>query len=85
MIATLARAGRVVVAIDTLGELAQPPVFGSQWTAVAQRLWRLDRENMIGAAPRGRRAGDRLGRPGSLDQVLRDMTRLAAAPRIGAR
>ena len=62
MIATLARAGRVVVAVDTLGDLADRPVVGSQWTALAQRLWRLERENTIGAAAGARRAGDRLGR-----------------------
>ena len=62
MIATLARAGRVVVAVDTLGALADRPVHGSQWTVVAQRLWRLERRQHDRPAARGRRAGDRLGR-----------------------
>ena len=82
MIAKLARAGRVVVAIDTLGAMAAQPVGGSQWTAVAQRLWRVERDNTI-AELRD------VGVPvtawigaGSLDQVLREMTRMAAAPRV---
>jgi uncharacterized protein (DUF58 family) len=85
MIATIARAGRSVVAVDTLGPLANRPVIGSQWTAVAQRLWRLERENLIGqlrevGVPVTAWAG-----AGSLDQVLHDMVRMAAAPRIGVR
>lgn len=85
MIATLARAGRVVVAVDTLGALASRTVNGSQWTKLAQRLWHLERENTIGqlrevGVPVTQWAG-----AGSLDQVLRDMTRMAAAPRIVTR
>lgn len=85
MIATLARAGRVVVAVDTLGSLAGRPVEGSQWTSLAQRLWRVERDNTIGqlrevGVPVTAWAG-----AGSLDQVLRDMTRMAAAPRMAHR
>jgi len=85
MIATLARAGRVVVAVDTLGALASRTVNGSQWTKLAQRLWHLERENTIGqlrevGVPVTQWAG-----AGSLDEVLRDMTRMAAAPRIVTR
>lgn len=95
MIATLARAGRSVVAIDTLGALAtHRQVVESRWGTIAQRLWRVERENLIGllreagvpvtgwvenpalaAAPGG----------GPLDQVLQDMARMAAAPRLGGR
>jgi uncharacterized protein (DUF58 family) len=85
LIAKLARAGRVVVAVDTLGALADRHVVGSQWTVLAQRLWRLERENTIEALRE-------IGVPvtawvgaGSLDQVLRDMTVMATAPRIGIR
>jgi uncharacterized protein (DUF58 family) len=85
MIATLARAGRVVVAVDTLGALADRAVNGSQWTVLARRLWHLERENTIGSLRE-------IGVPvtawigaGSLDQVLRDMTVMATAPRIGVR
>jgi hypothetical protein len=85
MIATLARAGRVVVAVDTLGALANRTVTGSQWTVLARQLWHVERENTIGAL-------QEIGVPvtawvgaGSLDQVLRDMTVMATAPRIGVR
>src|SRR5262249_10945008 len=81
-VATLARAGRVVVAVDTLGGLADRTFVGSQWTALARQLWHLERENTIGALRE-------IGVPvtawvgaGSLDQVLRDMTVMAAAPGI---
>lgn len=85
MIATLSRAGRVVVAVDTLGNVAEQEVEGSHWTQLAQRLWRLERLNTIGqlrevGVPVTPWAG-----PGSLDEVLRDMTRLAAAPRLAIR
>jgi uncharacterized protein (DUF58 family) len=82
MIARLARAGRAVVAIDTLGNIAQRSIVGSQWTPVAQRLWRLERDNTIGQL---REAGVPVTAwvgAGSLDEVLRDLSRLATAPRI---
>ncbi|HEY7224519.1 MAG TPA: DUF58 domain-containing protein [Micromonosporaceae bacterium] len=85
MIATLARAGRSVVAVDTLGALAQRPVDGSRWTAIAQRLWRAERENLVGLL---REAGVPVtvwAGTGSLDQVLQDMARMAEAPRLGVR
>ena len=84
MLARLARGGRFVVAVDTLPtDLASPKDRG--WAEVAYRLWRLDRENMIGqlrehGVPVVRWAG-----AGSLDQVLRDVARLATAPRVGGR
>jgi uncharacterized protein (DUF58 family) len=85
VMATLARAGRLVVAVDTLGGLAERVIVGTQWTPLAQRLWRLEREHLIGqlwevGVPVTGWAG-----AGSLDQVLRDLTRLAAAPRLGVR
>ncbi|MGI5525533.1 DUF58 domain-containing protein [Micromonospora sp. CA-259024] len=84
MLARLTRAGRFVVAVDTLPtDLASPKDRG--WAEVAYRLWRLDREIMIGqlrehGVPVVRWAG-----AGSLDQVLRDVARLATAPRVGGR
>ncbi|MFG3697422.1 DUF58 domain-containing protein [Micromonospora sp. NPDC047620] len=84
MLARLARSGRFVVAVDTLpADLAPPKDRG--WAEVAYRLWRLDRDTMIGqlrehGVPVVRWAG-----AGSLDQVLRDVARLATAPRVGAR
>jgi uncharacterized protein (DUF58 family) len=84
MLARLARAGRFVVAVDTL-PADLPPPRDRGWAEVAYRLWRLDRETMIGqlrehGVPVVRWAG-----AGSLDQVLRDVARLATAPRVGAR
>ncbi|SIN34041.1 DUF58 domain-containing protein [Micromonospora cremea] len=84
MLARLARAGRFVVAVDTLPADLTPPK-DRGWAEVAYRLWRLDREIMIGqlrehGVPVVRWAG-----AGSLDQVLRDVARLAMAPRVGAR
>lgn len=84
MLAQLARSGRFVVAVDTLPADLPPPT-GSGWAEVAFRLWRLDRDVMIEqlrehGVPVVRWAG-----AGSLDQVLRDVARLATAPRAGAR
>lgn len=84
MLARLARAGRFVVAVDTLPTDLTPPK-DRGWAEVAYRLWRLDRETMIGqlrehGVPVVRWAG-----AGSLDQVLRDVARLATAPRVGGR
>ncbi|TDC72212.1 DUF58 domain-containing protein [Micromonospora sp. KC606] len=84
MLARLARGGRFVVAVDTLPADLPPP--GEKgWAPVAYRLWRLDRDTMISqlrehGVPVVPWAG-----AGSLDQVLRDVARLATAPRVGAR
>ncbi|HVX43213.1 MAG TPA: DUF58 domain-containing protein [Mycobacteriales bacterium] len=78
--ATLARAGHSVVVIDTLPEDAAPPR-RSEWTALAWRLWLLERAGEIGRL-------SELGVPvvrwrgaGSLDEVLHDVSRAASAPR----
>jgi uncharacterized protein (DUF58 family) len=82
MIAQVARAGRVVVAIDTLGELSRQPLVGAQWTPIAHQLWQLERNNMIGQLREvGVPVTEWVG-SGSLDQVLRDLTWMASAPRI---
>jgi len=80
MLARLARSGRFVLAIDTLPENATPPR-RSEWTEVSHRLWRLERDNTIGqlrehGVPVVRWAG-----AGSLDLVLRDVARMASAPK----
>ncbi|MEV0605119.1 DUF58 domain-containing protein [Polymorphospora rubra] len=80
MLARLTRSGRFVVAVDTLPDTAAPPGRG-QWSDIAHRLWRLDRDNTIGqlrehGVPVVAWAG-----AGSLDLVLRDVARLASAPR----
>jgi uncharacterized protein (DUF58 family) len=84
MLARLARAGRFMIAVDTMPPEARPPQQG-QWTDLAYRLWRLERENTLGqlrehGVPVVRWAG-----AGTLDLVLRDVARLASAPRVGSR
>lgn len=79
-LAGLVQSGRFTVAVDTLPEGAAPPESGP-WTPVATRLWRLERENVLGrlrehGVPVVKWAG-----AGSLDLVLRDVARLATAPR----
>jgi uncharacterized protein (DUF58 family) len=84
MLARLARSGRFVIAVDTLGS-AQVELPDVPYMAVAQRFWTLERENLIGqlrehGVPVVPWAG-----AGSLDAVLRDVSRLATAPRVGMR
>jgi uncharacterized protein (DUF58 family) len=80
MLAQLTQSGRYVLAVDTLPSGAAPEV-RNQWTPLATRLWRLERENVLGrlrehGVPVVAWAG-----AGSLDLVLRDVARLASAPR----
>jgi uncharacterized protein (DUF58 family) len=80
MLAGLSQSGRYTVAVDTLPAGAAPPT-RSTWTPLATRLWRIERENVLGrlrehGVPVVTWAG-----AGSLDLVLRDVSRLASAPR----
>jgi uncharacterized protein (DUF58 family) len=80
MLAQLTQSGRYVVAVDTLPESARPEL-RNQWTPLATRLWRIERENVLGrlrehGVPVVAWAG-----AGSLDLVLRDVARMASAPR----
>ncbi|MET8148968.1 DUF58 domain-containing protein [Actinoplanes sp. NPDC049668] len=80
MLAGLTQSGRYTVAVDTLPADAAPPSRGP-WTPLATRLWRMERENVLGrlrehGVPVVTWAGT-----GSLDLVLRDVSRLASAPR----
>jgi uncharacterized protein (DUF58 family) len=80
MLAQLTQSGRYVVAVDTLPPTARPEQ-RNQWTPLATRLWRMERENVLGrlrehGVPVVAWAG-----AGSLDLVLRDVARLASAPR----
>ncbi|MBB2945543.1 uncharacterized protein (DUF58 family) [Actinoplanes lutulentus] len=82
MLAQLTKSGRYTVAVDTLPKDAAPPV-RNQWTPAATRLWRIERENVLGrlrehGVPVVQWAG-----AGSLDLVLRDVARMASAPRGG--
>ncbi|MEU9836356.1 DUF58 domain-containing protein [Streptosporangium sp. NPDC048047] len=79
-LAALARARRPLVAVDTLPPGLRRRVTG-EWSDVAERLWRLERENTVG---RLREAGvpvEAWRGAGSLDAVLRDVARIAAARR----
>jgi uncharacterized protein (DUF58 family) len=80
MIAGLARSGRFVVAVDTLPPDLRPATDGD-WGPLAYRLWRMSRENVVGllrehGVPVVAWAG-----AGSLDQVLRGVTRMATGPK----
>ncbi|MEV6490148.1 DUF58 domain-containing protein [Actinoplanes sp. NPDC051633] len=80
MLARLTQSGRYTVAVDTLPDGLAPPA-RSQWTPLATRLWRIERDNVLGrlrehGVPVVTWAG-----AGSLDLVLRDVARLASAPR----
>jgi uncharacterized protein (DUF58 family) len=80
MLARLTQSGRYTVAVDTLPSGLAPPQ-RSPWTPLATRLWRIERDNVLGrlrehGVPVVEWAGT-----GSLDLVLRDVARLASAPR----
>jgi uncharacterized protein (DUF58 family) len=84
ILATLAQHGRSMVAVDTLDPEARPDRVGV-WQDAAYRLWRMRREADI---QRLRDAGVPVvawAGAGSLDAVLRDVTRMASAARAVAR
>jgi uncharacterized protein (DUF58 family) len=81
-VATLARSGRSVVAVDTLPAELRPEERGP-WTGLAFRIWRLRRDADLDRLAE-------LGVPvvawqgsGSLDAVLRDAGRAARAAKAG--
>jgi uncharacterized protein (DUF58 family) len=80
LLAQLTQSGRYTVAVDTLPAGVVPPQQNA-WTPLATRLWRIERENVLGrlwehGVPVVAWAG-----AGSLDLVLHDVARLASAPR----
>ncbi len=83
-LAVLRRRGAAVLAVDTLPDDALPDT-GDRPAEIARRLWLLERQMLIA------RLGDlgvpvvRWGGPGSLDAVLHDLARMAAAPRPALR
>src|SRR6266498_2117642 len=84
MVAGLARAGRFVVAVDTLPPDLRPALDG-EWAPMAYRLWRMARDNVVGqlrehGVPVVAWAG-----AGSLDQVLQDVSRMATALKAARR
>ncbi|GAA4226039.1 DUF58 domain-containing protein [Streptosporangium album] len=79
-LAALARTRRSLIAVDTLPAGLRRGA-EAEWSDLAERLWRLERENTIG---RLREAGvpvEEWKGAGSLDAVLRDLARIAAVPR----
>jgi hypothetical protein len=80
MVATLARSGRFVVAVDTLPSSLRPDLDG-ELGDLSYRMWKMSRDNVVGllrehGVPVVAWAG-----AGSLDQVLRDVSRMATAPK----
>lgn len=84
LLATLARRGRFVVAVDTLGAELSDRGSG-KWASTANRLWWLERENLLGQLREHGVPVVGWGGSGSLDQVLRDVTRMAANPKVAGR
>jgi uncharacterized protein (DUF58 family) len=84
MLARLARSGRHVIAVDTLPPAVPAPKIGA-YSETAYRLWRLERDNTVGALREHGVPVVPWAGAGSLDQVLRDVSRLAVAPKVGAR
>lgn len=77
-LAHLARSGRFVVVVDTLPPGLVPP-HESGWSPIAARLWRLDRGNLVAELREHGVPVVQWTGTGSLDQVLRDVTRMSAA------
>jgi uncharacterized protein (DUF58 family) len=84
MLARLTRGGRYVVAVDTLPADVVVPRLPEDGEA-AYRLWRLERQNTIGALREHGVPVVAWAGAGSLDQVLRDISRTAAAPKAAFR
>jgi uncharacterized protein (DUF58 family) len=84
MLARLARGGRFVIAVDTLPAETALPELGAH-PDLTYRLWHLERANLIGALREHGVPVTSWGGAGSLDLVLRDLARSAAAPRPGVR
>ena len=80
----LARAGRSVVAVDTLPPRLRPDPRG-EYTELAYRLWRLRRDADLHRLAELGVPVVRWQGAGSLDVVLRDVRRAARAPRVVAR
>ena len=84
ILATLARRAQSIIAVDTLPPGARPDRIG-EWSDLAFRLWRMQREAVVA---RLREVGVPVVAwegTGSLDLVLRDVSRMAtAAHSLGA-
>jgi uncharacterized protein (DUF58 family) len=80
MLARLARGGRFVVAIDTLPSGLRLPVV-PDWHNLAGRLWKLERDNTVDLLREHGIPVVAWAGAGSLDQVLRQVARMASAPK----
>ncbi|MDN5855794.1 MAG: DUF58 domain-containing protein, partial [Actinomycetia bacterium] len=83
--ASLARSGFSIVVIDTLPKHVEPHQYDDRYGDLAWRIRLLERQREVHRI-------EQLGvpvvpwrGPGSLDQVLRDLTRRASAPRLARR
>jgi uncharacterized protein (DUF58 family) len=85
MLANLSRAGRFVVAVDTLPagladpEQLPPGAPAGRWTGTAHRLWVLERDNLVGQLRENGVPVVQWGGAGSLDEVLRGVAQTAVA------
>ncbi|WP_432831687.1 DUF58 domain-containing protein [Dactylosporangium sp. CA-092794] len=77
MLASLARAGRFVVAVDTLADSALRVRAAGKWGDVAARMWRLEREAIMGQLREHGVPVVAWGGAGSLDEVLHGVARVA--------
>jgi MoxR-like ATPase/uncharacterized protein (DUF58 family) len=84
MLARLARSGRFVVAVDTLPAGASVPP-DEHFGGLPARLWRLERENLVGLLSEQGVPVVPWAGANSIDLVLRQVARLAGAPRVGRR
>jgi uncharacterized protein (DUF58 family) len=79
MLANLTRAGRFVVAVDTLTDPTVPVPGLGRWGDAAHALWLLERQNLIGQLREHGVPIVSWGGAGSLDEVLRDVARQAVS------
>jgi uncharacterized protein (DUF58 family) len=84
MLARLGRGGRFVVAIDTLPPGLPLPVV-LDWHNLAGRLWKLERENTVDLLREHGIPVVAWAGAGSLDQVLRQVARMASGPKAFVR
>ncbi|WP_433210731.1 DUF58 domain-containing protein [Dactylosporangium sp. CS-047395] len=84
MLANLARAGRFVVAVDTLADSVLRVRATGKWGDVAWRMWRLEREAIIGQLREHGVPVVAWGGAGSLDEVLQGVARVAVGRTVTA-
>ncbi|UPK74227.1 DUF58 domain-containing protein [Nocardioidaceae bacterium SCSIO 66511] len=83
--AGIARSGLSIVVIDTLPEDAEPRVYDDRYVDLAWRIRLLERRREVARIEEVGVPVVPWRGPGSLDEVLRDLNRRAAAPRLARR